>query len=289
MYSSEFDYVRATSLAEAIDLIAKNPDARLLAGGHSLIPAMKLRLAAPSMLIDIGGLDELRGITALDDGTIEIGAMTTHDSIATSEDVRNGCPLLSETAVLIGDQQVRNCGTIGGALAHADPAADYPTAVMALDATMTARSDSGKRTIVARSFFVERFTSALQPGGVLTSIRMPSYGKGTGGVYLKHKHPASSFAVVGVAALLTLENGKCSRARVVIGGVTTNPVHATEAEEALMGSALDEESLAAASAKVPASLEDPMGDIYASGEYRQHLATVLTRRALEVAVERAQS
>lgn len=287
MYAAEFEYVRPASLAEAIEIVAKNPDARFLAGGHSLLPAMKFRLSTPAVLVDIGGLGELRGVKAAEDGSLEIGALTTHETVASSEDVRKACPLLAETASQIGDLQVRNCGTIGGSLAHADPAADYPTAILALEASMTARGGSGDRTIQADGFFTGLFETALEQGEILTSIKVPAMEAGTGGAYLKHRHPASSYAVVGVAALVSVDGGKCTRARIVVGGVSANPVRATDAEEALTGEAVNADSFAAAAAKIAGAVDDPMGDIYASGEFRVHLATVLAKRALALAAERA--
>jgi len=287
MYSAEFEYVRPASLAEAIEIVAKNPDARFLAGGHSILPAMKLRLAAPAVLVDISRLGELSGIRSGTDGALEIGALTTHETVASSKEVVGVCPLLAETAAQIGDLQVRNCGTIGGSLAHADPAADYPTAILALEATMTARGSSGDRTIKADEFFTALFETALKQGEILTSISVPAMGKGTGSAYLKHRHPASSYAVVGVAALLSLEGGTCTKARVVVGGVSTKPVRVTGAEEALVGQAANDESFASATAKIKDAVTDPLGDIYASAEFRVHLATVLAKRALALAAERA--
>jgi len=287
MYAAEFDYVRPASLAEAIEIVSKNPDARFLAGGHSLLPAMKFRLSTPAMLVDIGRLAELNGIRAGKGGSLEIGALTTHDAVATSGDVRKTCSLLGETASQIGDLQVRNCGTIGGSLAHADPAADYPTTILALEGTITARGSGGERTINADAFFTGLFETALKQGEILTSVSVPAMGKGTGGAYLKHRHPASSYAVVGVAALVTVEGGKCTRARLAVGGVSTNPVRITAAEEALVGQAASENSFGAAAAKVAGAIEEPMGDIYASAEFRVHLATVLAKRALVLAASRA--
>jgi carbon-monoxide dehydrogenase medium subunit len=286
MYSAEFDYYRAKSVAEAAALLRKHKNSKLLAGGHSLLPAMRLRLANPAALIDIGGIRALSGIKAKGK-SLEIGAMTTHAEVAASDAVRSVCPILAEAAAGIGDAQVRNRGTIGGSLAHADPGADYPTVILALGAALTAVGQKGKREIAAEKFFLDLFTTGLKPGELLTAIRVPGYGAGTGGCYLKHRHPASSFAVVGVAAIVEVEDGKCGRVRLAVGGATAQPVRALEAENGLTGQRPDASSLAAAAAKVAEAIDDPMGDLYASGEYRTHLATVLAKRALTTAVARA--
>ncbi len=283
---AEFSYHRPASVDEAVALLAELDDARPLAGGHSLLPAMKLRLSTPSALVDLGSIPGLDTIEQDGDG-IRIGALATHATVAASELVRSGCPVLSEAAALIGDRQVRNRGTIGGSLAHADPGADYPTVVKALGATITAVRRSGSHEIAADEFFTGMFTTALQPGELVTSVRVPLTPAGTGAAYVKHKHPASGYAVVGVAAVVSAEGGACARARVVVGGVTGVPVDATAAAAALAGSPGSEESIAAASAKVPEALAGALGDTYASGAYRTHLATVLTRRALAAALEQA--
>lgn len=286
MYSASFDYYRPKTLAEATALLRKHKDSRVIAGGHSLLPAMKLRLTSPRALVDIGGIKRLSGIKAKGKA-LEIGALTTHAEVAASQLLRSSCPILSEAAAQIGDLQVRNRGTIGGSLAHADPAADLPTVMLALDATLVARGARGERKIQAADFFVDLFTTALARGELLTAIRVPALGKATGGAYLKHPHPASAYAVVGVAALVELKDGMCVRARLVVGGVTSNPVRATAAEAALTGARLDEATIAAAAARVGESLANPQGDLYASGEFRVHLASVLARRALAAAAERA--
>jgi len=285
MYASEFDYYRPKTLAEATELLTKHKEAKVLAGGHSLLPAMKLRVAAPAALVDIGGLSQLQGIE-LRGGSLQIGALTTHATIAGSEAVRKSCPILAEAAAQIGDLQVRNRGTIGGSLAHADPAADFPTVLTALGATLTASGPSGERRIAAASFFLDLFTTALGAGELLTSISVPTYGRGTGGAYLKHRHPASSYAVVGIAALVEVKAGKCTMVRLVVGGATAKPTRAEAAEQALAGKAPDAAGLAQTAAKVAAAIADPIGDLYASGEYRKHLATVLARKALTLALDR---
>jgi carbon-monoxide dehydrogenase medium subunit len=285
MYAAEFDYHRPKSLAEAQSLLQAHKDAKLLAGGHSLLPAMKLRVSAPSALVDLSGLAELSGIKT-EGNALRIGATTTHATIAASPEVAAGCPILAEAASQIGDIQVRNRGTIGGSLAHADPSADFPTVVVALGATLLA-AGPWSREIPAEGFFKDLFTTDLQPAEILTAVRVPTYGKGTGGAYLKHRHPASSYAVVGVAAIVEVKDGKCARASVVVGGATVNPVRAGAAEAALVGQPLDEGGIAAAASKVAEAIKDPLGDLYASKEFRVHLATVLAKRALTQAAARA--
>jgi aerobic carbon-monoxide dehydrogenase medium subunit len=275
MFAAPFDYHRPTTVDEAIKLLRDVKGARVLAGGHSLLPAMKLRLASPAALIDVGRIAELSGISSTTDG-LTIGAMTTHAAVAASSAVRQSCPLLADVAGRLGDQQVRNRGTIGGSLAHADPGADYPTLMLLLGATMTA-ADGTRRDIAAADFFVDLFTTALKPGELLLSVNVPALANG---VYLKHRHPASSFAVVGVGAFVSVKNGKCDDVRIAVGGVTVTPVRASAAESALRGQTPSEENIANAAAKVADALKDPLGDNYASGEFRVHLATVMARRAL---------
>jgi carbon-monoxide dehydrogenase medium subunit len=286
MYATPFDYHRPKSLAEAADLLKKDPDARLLAGGHSLLPAMKLRLSSPTALVDLAGVPGLGGIRAAG-ATLVIGALTTHAEVATSDAVRSSCPLLAETAASIGDLQVRNRGTMGGSVAHADPAADYPTALTALGASVET-GGAGTRTVPVEGFYTGLFTTDLQAGEIVTAVHVPTYGKGTGGAYVKHRHPASSFAVVGVAALITLDKGNCSKVSLVIGGVSANPVRIKAAEAGLTGQAPSAEALAAAAAHVAGAFPRAISDLYASGEYRVHLAGVLAKRALAQAVARAQ-
>jgi carbon-monoxide dehydrogenase medium subunit len=288
MYAAEFDYYRPNTIAEAIKLLSKNKRAKVLAGGHSLLPQMKLRVSAPSALVDIGRIKTLTGIKA-GKKALKIGALTTHAMVAESAVVKKQCPILAETAAHIGDVQVRNRGTIGGSLAHADPAADYPTVVLALGATITVTGPKGSRDIPAEKFFKDLFTTALKPAELITAVSVPAYGglKGMGGAYVVHEHPASSYAVVGVAAMLGLEKGRIGRVSLVVGGATVNPVHVAAAEKALTGQAPSEANIDAAVKHVAGALRDPLSDTYASGEYRLHLATVLAKRALLAAAERA--
>ncbi|HEY7706117.1 MAG TPA: xanthine dehydrogenase family protein subunit M [Gaiellaceae bacterium] len=285
MRPAEFDYHAPTSLEEALTLLAEDEGSRPLAGGQSLIPLLKLRLALPSALVDlrrIPGLDEISA-----NGGLTLGARATHRSVAESDAVRSGWPALAELAAQLGDPQVRNCGTIGGSISHADPAADYPTMLKALGATVTAKGPDGERTLAADDFFQGVFATALETGELVTSVTVPALAAGTGAAYVKHRHPASFYAVAAVAAVVSVEDGACTDARVTVGGVTAPPAHAEAAAEALRGSSGSEEEIAAAVAQVPEALTGARGDTYASGEYRTHLAKVLAGRAIAAAFERA--
>jgi carbon-monoxide dehydrogenase medium subunit len=278
MFAAPFDYHRPKTVKEALKLLREVKGSRILAGGHSLLPAMKLRLASPAALIDISRIAELSGIKSTKDG-LRIGALTTHAAIAASHVVRKSCPVLAETAEHIGDQQVRNRGTIGGSIAHADPAADYPTIMLLLDAKFTA-ADGKEREIPAEKFFLDLFTTSLKPGEILTSVLIPALDSGASAVYLKHRHPASAFAVVGVAVMIRLKDGKCADVRIAVGGATASAVRAKAAEKALTGQAPTAANVERAAAAVGEALKDPLSDSYASGEFRVHLATVMTKRAL---------
>jgi carbon-monoxide dehydrogenase medium subunit len=285
MIPAQFEYVAAKSLDDAVSLLAKHKDdAKLLAGGHSLIPAMKLRLMQPQVLIDISKIKDLSYIRE-EGGQVRIGSMTTHYQLESSELLRKICPLLNETASHLGDVQVRNRGTIGGSLAHADPAADWPAAVIALDAEIVAQGTKGERVIKAAKFFTDLLTTDLQPGEILKEIRFtPSKGH-VGQCYMKVRHPASGFAVVGVAVTLTTDGSKCQSAGVGITGVSAKAYRATGVEGALKGSALDAKTITAAAAHASDGIE-ANADLFASAEYRKHLAKVYTRRALETAASR---
>jgi carbon-monoxide dehydrogenase medium subunit len=286
MIPASFDYIAAKSLDEAISLLAKHKDdAKILAGGHSLLPAMKLRLMQPKVLIDLGRIRDLSYIKE-EGGQIRIGAMTTHFQLETSDVLRRSCPLLPETASHLGDMQVRNKGTIGGSLAHSDPAADWPAAILALDAEIVATSAKGDRVIKATDFFVEMLTTSLQPGEILREIRIPSGKSKPAQAYMKVRHPASGFAVVGVAVNLSIDGGKCQSAGIGITGVSPKAYRASNVESALKGNTLDAKTLSAACAHAAAGI-DVNSDLYASAEYRKQLATVYTRRAIEMAASRA--
>jgi carbon-monoxide dehydrogenase medium subunit len=285
MYPARFDYHRASSVAQALDLLGSKQDAKLLAGGHSLLPMMKLRLAQPANLIDIGGLRELSGIER-SGSSVRIGALTTHAELAASDTLKRACPIVAEAAAKIGDQQVRNRGTIGGNVTHADPGSDLPAVVRALDATLHLQSKNGKRSVKAADFFVDLLTSAVGEGEILVAIEVPVLGDGAGSAYLKFEHPASGYAVVGAAAIVRMKNGKCESARLCFNGVTATPLDAQAVAGALAGKAADD---AAIDAAVNGNLkaDDPLGDVFASGEYRVHLAKVFGRRALKLARDRA--
>jgi carbon-monoxide dehydrogenase medium subunit len=285
MIPAAFEYVAPASVKEAIGLLEKHGDeAKVLAGGHSLLPIMKFRLAQPKVIVDIGRIPGLDGITAAEE-TVAIGALATHDAIERSQVLKEKCPLLPETAAVIGDMQVRNRGTIGGSLAHADPAADYPGAILALDAGIVVMGPKGSRTIPAREFFVEMLTTALKPSELITEVHVPVLGKGMGSAYLKHPHPASGYAVVGVAAVLTMSGGKVQRAAIGINGVSGKAYRAAAVEKALQGQAVDEGTVSAAAAHA-ADGADVQSDLYASAEFRAHLASVYTKRAVLLAASR---
>jgi carbon-monoxide dehydrogenase medium subunit len=287
VYSASFDYYRARSVAEAQQLLDSHPGAKLLAGGHSLVPLLKLRLAAPAALVDIGRIPELRGISR-NGAEIRIGALTTHAELAASVDLRDAAPALAEAAATIGDPAVRNRGTIGGNIAHADPASDLPTVLIALAARIVATGPNGERTIQVDQFFTGIMTTALDENEILLAIEVPASDRNQGSAYEKFSHPASRYAVLGVAAWLTVESGTCTAARVALGGLLPNARRATSVEKALVGAATTDDAIAAAARQVGADLEaDVIGDIYASAEYRAAMAPVFTKRAIATAVGRA--
>ncbi len=287
MFPAQITYHRAGSVAEAVQLLSDNEGAKLLAGGHSLLPLMKLRLAAPATLVDIGRIEALKGVSA-SDGGITIGALTTHAEIAASDLVRQHASVLSEAAALVGDPAVRNRGTIGGSVSHADPASDQPTVLTALGATFNVTGPGGDRSIAAADFATGLLENALAENEVLTSISIPSVPSGAGSAYVKFSHPASRYAVVGAAAVISVSGGTCSAASVVVGGVEGTPARASSVEAALAGSDLSDSALDAAAAAVTGDLNgDPMSDVFASAEYRRAMASVYVRRALGAAASRA--
>lgn len=284
MIPAAFEYHRPATLDEALTLLRELPDARVLAGGHSLLPMMKLRLVAPAHVIDLGRLPDLRHITQ-DGDTVAIGALATHWMVESSQLLKKTVPLLAETAALVGDVQVRNVGTIGGSLAHADPAADYPAAILALEADLVAQGPQGRRSIHAAEFFTGLFATALAPDEILVEIRVP-VPSGTGGAYLKFPHPASGFAVVGVAALVGIARSTFSRVQVGVTGVGPTAYRAAGVERELTGQPANPGAVAAASERAADGI-DVNEDIFASAEYRAHLSRVYTKRALMLALERA--
>ena len=286
MVSSAFEYFAPTTLAEAQSLLTRHgDDAKIVAGGHSLIPMMKLRLAQPKYLIDLGRVSDLSYIRE-QDGGLAIGAMTTYYQIESSTLVRDRYPALADAASLVADVQVRNKGTIGGSLAHADPAADLPAVVLALEGQISSGSSSGQRIIGAGEFFVELFGTALNANEILTEVRIPSLPSGTGSSYRKFANKASHFAVVGVAAVVTLAGGVCQRVRIGITGAGPRAVRAEESERSLEGKEPTESNLDQAARQASHGI-DFLGDIHASGEYRAHLTGVFARRALDGAISRA--
>lgn len=287
MIPAQFDYETPSTLSEAIALLGQHPDdAKILAGGHSLIPAMKLRLATPQILVDLGRIKDLSYIRE-EGGQIRIGAMTTHYQLEASDRLREICPLLPECAAQIGDVQVRNKGTIGGSLAHSDPAADWPAAAIALNAEMVAVSATGERVIKADDFFVDMLTTALEAGEILREIRINAPSGRFGQAYLKVPQPASGFAVVGVAVNLTRDgSGGCESIGVAITGVASKAYRASAVENAIRGNALDEQTIAGAASHATDGVS-VNGDLYASETYRTHLAVVYTRRAIAMAASRA--
>lgn len=279
MIPSAFEYYKAGSVKEALDLLTeKGPEAKILAGGHSLIPAMKLRFNNPTALIDIGGIPDLNYIRQ-ENEQLAIGAGTTHAELANSSVVRSTISMLAETAATIGDLQVRNKGTIGGSLAHADPAADWPAALLAADAEVVISGASGSRTVAIADFFQGLFTTDLGENELITEIRVPIPPANTRSTYLKFEQPASRFAIVGCAAMVTRNNGSWENVKIAFTGVSASPFRDQGVEEALEGKAVDDEILWVASQKAAAGV-DVMADHFASREYRSHLAKVYAERAL---------
>jgi carbon-monoxide dehydrogenase medium subunit len=277
VFPSEFEYYRATSVEDAIRLLGEHPDSKIIAGGHSLLPAMKLRLAAPSALIDIGRIDSLKGISV--NGGVTIGALTTYRELEDSQEIKDRLPIIAETANVVGDPQVRSLGTLGGSLAHSDPAADFTAVILALGGSVKAVGRSGERTISADELFVDLLTTSLAENEVITQIQIPSASGKVGMAYEKHAHPASGYAVVGVATVLGIDNGTCQSARIAVTGAPSKATRATAAEQAITGQPLNADTIANA-ASVAADGLEINGEIYASAEYRTHLVRVYTKRAL---------
>jgi aerobic carbon-monoxide dehydrogenase medium subunit len=285
MFPASFEYHRAATIPEAIALLTQyGDDAKVLAGGHSLLPVMKLRFAAPAHLVDIARIPGLAGIAA-DGATIRIGAATRHADVASSSLIRSKVTVLAEAAGHIGDALVRNMGTIGGSLAHADPAADLPAVMLALGATLVVTGPSGTRDVAADDFFTDVFTTALRPGELLTEIRVPTGAAGDGGAYEKDPDPASGYAIVGIAAQLGVADGAIASARVAMTGLGPKAMRLTAAEGKLagqgaIGATIDAAAAAAADGIV--FVDDGKG----SAAYKANLARVFTRRALTRALAR---
>jgi aerobic carbon-monoxide dehydrogenase medium subunit len=278
---AKFDYLRPGSLDEAVHVLSNaGDDAKVIAGGQSLMPLLRLRLAQPELLVDVAGLDELRGVRDQGDSLV-IGARTTLYQLVNDPLVAEHCGLLAQTAGVIADPAVRHRGTIGGALAHADPAGDLPAVALALEATFTVRGSAGDREIPAADFFVDYLTTSLQPEEILTGIRVPKLG-GWGYHYEKFHRTAQSWATVGVAALVRRSNGQVAEARIGLTNMGPVPVRATAAEAAAAGAEASREALRSAATHADEGTEPP-GDLHGAPDYRRHLARVLTSRALAAA------
>ena len=278
MYAADFDYVKASSIEEAISLKGSSDDSNFLAGGHSLIPAMKLRLSTPQKLIDISGLDELRNISE-NGNYISIGALCTHKQCAESDIIQSICPALSDAASVIGDPHVRNKGTIGGALAHSDPQADYPGAVLALNASFTLKGTSGERTIDAVDYFTGLWETELSENEIFTEVRIPVDSANANSCYLKFPQPASRYPYVGCAVAIDGSGGNCSEVRVGFSGVSEFAFRDRGVEDEIRGKELKEETIASASAKA-AEGRSVLSDHFVSEEYRRAMAQVYAKRAL---------
>jgi aerobic carbon-monoxide dehydrogenase medium subunit len=279
MIPAKFDYVRPSSLAEAVRALAGGgDDAKVIAGGQSLLPLLRLRLAYPDLLVDIGDLDSVAGVSDAGDALV-IGALTTHYTLTRDPLIREHCGLIAAASATVADPAVRHRGTLGGSLAHADPAGDLPAVMTALDATLVATGPGGEREIAAADFFVDYLTTVLSPGEILTAIRVPKLGPGWGFRYEKFQPTAQAWAIVGVAALTRRDNGHVAEARIGLTNMGTVPVRAHAAEAAASGAEASREALAAAGQHADEGTEPP-DDLRAAPDYRRHLARVLTGRAL---------
>ena len=277
MYPAPFEYHRPTQVQEAIQLLQADPEAKILAGGHSLLPMMKLRLASPSSLIDLHAIQGLSGIQTAGNEVV-IGPMTTYAELVADDQLAQSLPIIREAANVVGDLQVRNRGTIGGAAAHADPAADFPAVLLALDASFTVVGPNGERTIQATDFFQDLFTTALQPNEVLTAIRIPVPAN-AGMAYEKFAHPASGYAIVGVAAVVSDQGTK-----VAVTGAGPVAMRLSGVEQALGSGRPSAEAIEQAASQATAGMTF-MGDLHAGEEYRRHLTQVYVKRALTRAAQ----
>jgi aerobic carbon-monoxide dehydrogenase medium subunit len=289
MIPAAFDYITPQSLDEAVNVLAAHGgEAKLLAGGHSLLPLLKLRLANPKLLIDLSKIPGLGNISQQDD-KIVVGALATHYQIESSALLKTKCPLLPQTARVIGDVQVRNLGTIGGSLTHADPSADWPAAILALGGELKLSGPKGERPIATEDFFLGTMTTAIEPTEILTEIRVPVSSRRYGSAYLKMAQQASGFAIVGVAVWLRLaQDGRCEDIGVGVTGLSEKPFRARTVEAGLRGNKLTPKLIEESAAHV-AEGTDPLEDLHASGKFRVHLAQIYTSRALQEAVKRAVS
>ena len=288
MYPDEFDYYEAATVSEAIDLLEEHAmaETELLAGGHSLLPAMKTGLSSPEVLIDIGGIEELHGVS-VEDGTLVIGAMTTYSDLLDVEAAAEHAPAFTAAVEQVGDRQVRNRGTVGGNLAHADPASDLPGAAMASDVTLVTQGPDGERSVPAEEFFFGMYATDLGPSELVTRVEIPS-AAGAVGTYAKKPSPSSGYAMVGVAALVEVDGGDVASARIGASGVMDHGVRLGPVEDALVGEPLDEDTIEAAAGHATDDLDTAMMmvDLQASAEFRGRLLEVYTERALEEAMDR---
>ena len=282
MIPVKFDYVRPSSVDDAVRALAEGgEDAKVIAGGQSLLPLLRLRLAYPELLVDIGGLSDLRGVRDEGDSLL-IGALTTHDEVLRDPLIAAHCGLLAEAAGMVADPAVRHRGTLGGSLAHADPAADLPAVVVALDATMIAQGPGGERSIGAGEFFEDYLTTSLAANEILTAVRVPKLGPDWGYRYEKFHRTAQAWAIVGVAAVARRSNGHVAEARIGMANMGPVPVRAQAAEAAAAGAEASAEALRAAAQRADEGTQPP-ADLHGAADYRRHLARVLTARALAVA------
>jgi aerobic carbon-monoxide dehydrogenase medium subunit len=284
MFPAKFAYVAPKSIQEAVGLL-EDPDAKVLAGGHSLLPLMKLRLAQPKLLVDIGRIPGLSYVRR-EDGFLAIGAMTTYRDLQLSQEVHQAAPVLAEAAHEVGDPQVQAKGTLAGALAHADPAGDLPAVALALGGTVRAVGPNGERDLDLDSFFVDMLTTALHEREIIREVRLRAQPAGAGAAYHKFDQPASHYALTGICAVITMQGGSIASARIGVTGVASKAYRPTAVEQALVGKPAEEEAVKAAVQTVADGV-DVQGDIHASPEYRAHLARVLTRRAVLEAAQRA--
>jgi aerobic carbon-monoxide dehydrogenase medium subunit len=286
MIPKKFDYYSPGSLQEAIRLLRQNGEAKVLAGGQSLLPLMKLRLAAPTALVDISKLRDLSYIR--DDGDhLAIGALVTHDAVERDGTIEDRFTLINDAVARIGDQQVRNLGTIGGSVCHADPAADLPTALLVADTRFVMEGEDGKRTVPARDFFVDFFSTAVGHDEILTELQVPHLPRGSGSAYIKHGLREADFAIANVGTIVTMEEDgkKCREARIGLGSAGPTPLRAASAEQYLKGRPLDEATIAEAAERVIEGA-NPSSDVHGSREYRLKMIKVLTRRSLGLALSR---
>lgn len=285
MIPASFDYVRPSSIAEAVQAVGSaGEDAKVLAGGQSLLPVLRLRMSYPDTLIDLGGIAELRGVRE-DGQAIVIGSMTTHDEVTRNPLVKQYAPLLAQATATVGDRQVRHLGTFGGSLSHADPAGDLPTVALTLDAQLHVEGPNGSRVIAAKDFFLDYLTTALEPGEVLTAIRVPKLGDGWSSHYEKFSRVAQAWSIVSVAAVVRRDNGAIAESKIGLTNMGSTPLRATAVETALIGAEVSPEAIGEASNHAAEGTNAP-SDLSGRADYRNHLAKVLTKRALLAAAHR---